>query len=1285
MITKHIRIVLFVLVALSFSRTDVPLSVQAANAQEPMIRSTAEAELNAMPINIQSLIPLPNGCLGNLPPGNPKPVCCISGYVFLNGHPVDGATVQITTGEGQSTSAKTQIQRPGDTLAFYSLNLSSQPLNVRPGDMITITATYLAFEKTMTHRVRKNGQQVDIVFPSSQEQDLAYYGELIGQPRPGGLYRPQNFAINRQGEIHIVDSSAAQVQIYNTNGEYLRLFDTANANEGRTVAYELDKPYGIAIDQQDNVYIADTGNHRIVKFTSAGRYVTEWGNEGDLPDGININNWFGAQLDAPMDIVFDDANNLYVSDSANHRIVKFSNTGMLLGTWGAAGSGIDQLTRPVGLTYQDDILYIVDQGNRRIQRLKSDGQFMDPWPLTVEGQSKIKFVDMALDQNGNAYATKQGANTVIKLDRNGTQLDHEWAFFSNGSPRFSGPAGIGIHDDGSIFIVNRLGAHMLKFDTDGGQFPGGYWGHEGRLNAPSDVATDASGNFYVVDQANHRILKFSSSGESLGSWGGQGTDAGRFNSPSGIVIDHANNIYVSDANGAIHHRIQKFTTDGDFVDSWGGDQGSEDGQFSYPKGLAINSRNRLFVADRDNHRVQVFDLTGNYLTQFGTEGNGEGEFKLPRDIAIDSQDFIYVTDKDNDRIQVFDADGNYVRMWGRKGSEPGQFDHPYGITIDANDNVYVMDEDNHRLQKFTKVGDFLGEWGKPGISAARFFEPAGITIDHQNTLYIADRSNDRVQLWRPLTYRRPIATIVWRSEEATSLGADDSLELIGLGQDSDATNEIVEYRWSSNKDGSLGNSAMITISASSLTSGTHRISLIVVDDEGELSDPVSTHQIYVNPPIDKPQLPKWTMLLYLVGDDDDGFNLMNELERAIARLKHMRRAHLDVQVAIQIDGPRSINSNAPDTRRLLLPVGSHNFSVEGLSIGEQAMDDPATLTDFVRWGQQELPAQNYYLVIADHGQAINGIGWDATSDLADDGISNQSAYLTVKEIAQALSETDIAPIDLLHLDGCSINLLDVAYELRHSTDYLIASQYLAWSFFAYDRYRLHANEAESPADFASMIVDEYIEQARTGSKQPATLSALNLSRAEPIRIALDGLAVALATWQDGRDEKRQILERIRSETQMLDSNGDFDNNDLDLYIDLVDWLTKLSKSPEIEDEDILTQIDRLKHELKFLDIEGYKLIVNNQTQSVQNFNPPNTARIVNVRLENANGISIYYPHQVLSEVYAANQVYELTLTTEWAKFLNAITDRTERQEPQPIPLVIPPRQTQELYLPLVVR
>ena len=131
------------------------------------------------------------------------------------------------------------------------------------------------------------------------------------------------------------------------------------------------------------------------------------------------------------------------------------------------------------------------------------------------------------------------------------------------------------------------------------------------------------------------------------------------------------------------------------------------------------NNHEVYVGEYSNHRIEVFDTSGNYLRTWGNYGNGNGQFYAPSGLANQAGQ-IYVADMGNDPIQVFDKNGNFVKKWGTRGVGNGQFNNPQSIASDTQGYLYVTDTNNHRIQKFTKDGIHIKRWGSFGSNDNQF-------------------------------------------------------------------------------------------------------------------------------------------------------------------------------------------------------------------------------------------------------------------------------------------------------------------------------------------------------------------------------------------------------------------------------------------------------------------------------------------------------------------------------------------------------------------------------------
>jgi DNA-binding beta-propeller fold protein YncE len=203
--------------------------------------------------------------------------------------------------------------------------------------------------------------------------------------------------------------------------------------------------------------------------------------------------------------------------------------------------------------------------------------------------------------------------------------------------------------------------------------------------------------------------------------GGRGTGKGQFDSPRGIAVDAKGNILVADTNNG---RIEKFSPTGTFLSTLATDRIGH-GQLAEPNGIAIDHAGNIYVAEvGSNHRVQKLAPDGTFIAEW--KGPDVG-FYGPRRIAIGSDDSIYVVDQGRTRIVKFSPDGQVLTVWGGKGNGDGQFDDHTSVALDPRTNkVYVADPRNKRIQVFDSNGRFLTKWVIPEWGQPAGFEDLAI-------------------------------------------------------------------------------------------------------------------------------------------------------------------------------------------------------------------------------------------------------------------------------------------------------------------------------------------------------------------------------------------------------------------------------------------------------------------------------------------------------------------------------------------------------------------------------
>ncbi len=270
--------------------------------------------------------------------------------------------------------------------------------------------------------------------------------------------------------------------------------------------------------------------------------------------------------------------------------------------------------------------------------------------------------------------------------------------------KFQKPRAIAAAANDEIYAVDMTG--RIQVFSREGEYRRGWRTPEVYVGKPSGLSFDRDGNLMVADTHYFRVLFYTPEGELLEEktiGGTMGHGPGEFGFVTDAVQDSAGNYYVGEYGE--YDRIQKFDKDGNFLFQWGG-HGEKPGEFIRPQNLAIDSQDRIWVADACNHRIQVFDATGDsakLLRCWGKQGEGVGEMRYPYDLALEEtpggEVNVYVCEFGNHRIQKFSGDGKPLDMWGVSGRREGQLHQPWALARDSRGSVHILDTYNHRIQR----------------------------------------------------------------------------------------------------------------------------------------------------------------------------------------------------------------------------------------------------------------------------------------------------------------------------------------------------------------------------------------------------------------------------------------------------------------------------------------------------------------------------------------------------------------------------------------------------------
>ena len=503
---------------------------------------------------------------------------------------------------------------------------------------------------------------------------------------------------------------------------------------GPAAQASLNRPSGVAVDAKGNVYIADWFNHLIRRVGPDG-IITTFAGSG--PTGLYLGGFSGdggpaaqARLNFPADVTVDAKGVVYIADVGNYRIRRVGLDGIITtfagtGTEGFSGDGGPatqaNLNYPADVTVDaKGVVYIADEGNHRIRRVGLDG-----------------------------------------------------------------------------IITTFAGTGVRGFSGDGGPAA------QASLASPYGVAVDAKGVVYIADAGNYRIRRVgldgvitTFAGTGTGGFSGDGGPAAQalLNRPFGVAVDTKGVVYIADTES---HRIRRVGTDGiimtfagsgptgptEWQGSFSGDGGpAAQARLNFPRGVTVDDKGNIYIADRDNHRIRrvgpdgiITTFAGTGKTDFSGDGGPAAQARLmrPSGVAVDAKEVVYIADSGNDRIRRVGPDGVITTFAGSGPPEPfgrgfsgdggpaaqARLFFPMSTAVDAKGGVYIADQVNHRVRRVGPDGvittfagsgppepfgrGFSGDGGP--AAQARLNFPRGVAVDDKGNIYIADRDNHRIR------------------------------------------------------------------------------------------------------------------------------------------------------------------------------------------------------------------------------------------------------------------------------------------------------------------------------------------------------------------------------------------------------------------------------------------------------------------------------------------------------------------------------------------------------------
>lgn len=612
-------------------------------------------------------------------------------------------------------------------------------------------------------------------------------GSGIGGPATAAqLGSVQGVATGSFGNLYLSDTTNNRILKVDTSGIITIFAGTGTAgftgDGGPATAAELDLPYGLALDVAGNLYVADYGNNVVRRIAPDGTISTVAGGgmQADASEGSPATS---IPLLGPRNLVFDAAENLYISEFNGARVRRVDPSGNV---WTVAGTGVAgsndetgsgayaQLSYPAGLAVDGSgNLYIADTGVVHIETVASEVAIIRKVQLATGIMSSVPVpqslqfspVALAVDSNATLYAS-DGAG-VLSYTQAGV-----WSAFAG---VLSLPAG------------STLATFIQGYSGDGGLAT------SAELTGVQDLALSPAGTFYIADSTRvrsvdvsrimHTVAGSGPQGEQEAGDGGPATSA-VLNNPSAVALDYSGNLFIADKG---FHRIRQVASSGTITTAAGTGIAGYNGdgkpagaaELSSPSGVSVDARGSLVIADTYNQRIRK--VTGGVIaTAVGTGSSGNSTqntqplqtpVQYPSGVCFDLGGNQYVVDRGANKVlQVPPGGGLVVIFAGQSDGTPGSgaagdgglaraahLNAPTACATDSGGNVYIADTGNNRIRMVTAAGiiSTVAGTGSPGVpgqgdegpaTAAALSSPTGVAVDGSGNMFLSDSANHRIRM-----------------------------------------------------------------------------------------------------------------------------------------------------------------------------------------------------------------------------------------------------------------------------------------------------------------------------------------------------------------------------------------------------------------------------------------------------------------------------------------------------------------------------------------------------------
>ena len=567
----------------------------------------------------------------------------------------------------------------------------------------------------------KNGELVvastdqSKLFVYSRTDDYKLLTTIGGEGDQDGMFRrPCGVAITPDSLILV--SSFNKLQWFTVEGKLVYA-----VGDGGKEEMEFDYPADVAVSHKDGrIYVLDKKNKRVQILTGDATYHSSFE--------------FPQKDDTFTSLAINSEGNLYFADPSNNCVHVFSPSGEFLFKFGKTGSVMERGTLHSPNTVaidNDDYVYV--GSSIMLSIFDKTGKFIKAFGGNGSEPGEFSYITcLHISNSGHLYVSDYNNDRVQIFEINQTPCESET--YDEGMKTLSmcrrpvytigpasdmpgkilsggdigEPAGVTVTENGDLLVLNKKKKQVFFFDSEtyvpkDDEITQLLWesSRDCEILDPNDIAVCEDGCLLMC--VRNQLVKLTMSEEviaSVGKRGRRGREDDELDTPDGIAVSRDGLIYVADKG---NHRVQIFNSDLSYRGTCVNPNSSGCAEMD-PERVAVNSEGAVYVTDRRHNCIYVFDASGKFLFEFGQRGHSRdrGRISSPVAIAIDQQDYVYISGS-YIGVSIFDRQGVFIRSFGESGEDPGKFKDIKSMHIDSRGNLYVCESGNNRIQVFAGI------------------------------------------------------------------------------------------------------------------------------------------------------------------------------------------------------------------------------------------------------------------------------------------------------------------------------------------------------------------------------------------------------------------------------------------------------------------------------------------------------------------------------------------------------------------------------------------------------